>query len=393
MKASLFSSARLQCAARVAIASVACTLLPACSTLGSVFGSGSKAPEAQALPANPAQLGAQIAWRANAGAQGSTTGAAVQQGQLLVSNAAGEVLAFNPHGQIISRSSFGAPLISAPGFDGTRLAAVTQNNDLLVFAAGKELWRKRLPAQSYTAPVVAGERVFVLLADRTVIVFDGDTGGKLWQLQRSGSQQEALNLQQAGVLLPLGDTLVAGISHNLQGIDPDNGRLLWSKAVASPRSTNDVERLSDLVAPAYRDGSRVCARAYQVGLACVDTATASLLWSKPSQGQTGLSGNPQAVFSTDSDGRVRAWGRERGLPVWSNEQFLLRSLSNPVILGDALAFGDAQGRVYFLNAATGALQEYQSGDGAAIQSALVYGGHILTLSRAGGLIAWRLPQK
>ena len=230
MKASLFSSARLQCAARVAIASLACTLLPACSTLESVFGSGSKAPEAQALPANPAQLGAQIAWRANAGAQNSTTGAAVQQGQLLVSNAAGEVLAFNPHGQIISRSSFGAPLISAPGFDGTRLAAVTQNNDLLVFAAGKELWRKRLPAQSYTAPVVAGERVFVLLADRTVIALDGDTGGKLWQLQRSGSQQEALNLQQAGVLLPLGDTLVAGISHNLQGIDPDNGRLLWSVA-------------------------------------------------------------------------------------------------------------------------------------------------------------------
>jgi hypothetical protein len=46
--------------------------------------------------------------------------------------------------------------------------------------------------------------------------------------------------------------------------------------------------------------------------------------------------------------------------------------------------------VYFLNAANGALQEYQSGDGAAIQNTLVYGGHIITLSRAGGLMAWRL---
>ena len=34
--------------------------------------------------------------------------------------------------------------------------------EILVFAAGKQLWRKRLPAQSYTAPVVAGERVFVI---------------------------------------------------------------------------------------------------------------------------------------------------------------------------------------------------------------------------------------
>ena len=382
---------RMQRVALIGAASLACVLLPACSTVSSFFGSGSSAPEPKALPANPAQLGVKIAWRASAGAQGSTTGASVQHGQLLVSNAAGEVLAFNPNGQIISRNSFGAPLISAPGFDGARLAAVTQNSDLLVFAAGKELWRQRLPAQSYTAPVVAGERVFVLLADRSVLAFDGDTGGKLWHLQRSSSQQEALSLQQAGVLLPVGDTLVAGISHNLQGIDPDNGRLLWSKAVASPRSTNDVERLSDLVAPAYRDGSTVCARAYQVGLACIDTATASLAWSKPSQGQTGISGNQQAIFATDSDGRVRALSRERGLPVWVNEQFLLRHLSAPAVLDNSVAFGDAQGRVYFLNAANGALQEYQSGDSAAIQTTLVYGGQVISLSRAGGVVAWRIP--
>lgn len=391
MKALAHFPQRMQRAALIGAASLACALLPACSTLSSVFGSGSSAPEPKALPANPAQLGAKIAWRASAGAQGSTTGASVQRGQLLVSNAAGEVLAFNPNGQIISRTSFGAPLISAPGFDGTRLAVVTQNNDLLVFAAGKELWRQRLPAQSYAAPVVAGERVFVLLADRSVLAFDGDTGGKLWQLQRSSSQQEALNLQQAGVLLAVGDTLVAGVSHNLQGIDPDNGRLLWSKAVASPRSTNDVERLSDVVAPAHRDGSTVCARAYQVGLACIDTANASLQWSKPSQGQTGVSGNDQAIFATDNDGRVRAFGRERGLPLWVNEQFLLRHLSNSAALNGSVAFGDAQGRVYFLNETNGALQEYQSGDGAAIQNTLVYGGQIITLSRAGGVIAWRLP--
>jgi outer membrane protein assembly factor BamB len=389
MKALVTIPQRLQRAAIIAAASLACAVLPACSTINSFFGSSSKAPEPKALPANPAQLGAKVAWRANAGTQGTTTGASVQHGQLLISNAAGEVLAFNPNGEIVSRNSFGAPLISAPGFDGTRLAAVTQNNDLLVFAAGKQLWRKRLPAQSYTAPVVAGERVFVLLADRSVLGFDGDTGAKLWQLQRSG-QAETLNLQQAGVLLPVGDILIAGVGHDLQAIDPDQGRLLWSKAVATPRSTNDVERLSDVVAPAYRDGATVCARAYQVGTACVDVATASLQWAKPSQGQTGLGGNAQAIFATDGDGRVRAFGRERGLPLWVNDQLLLRHLSNPAVLDGSVAFGDAQGRVYFLNAANGVLQEYQSGDGAAIQNTLVYGGHIITLSRAGGLMAWRL---
>jgi outer membrane protein assembly factor BamB len=391
MKALATFPQRIQRTALIAACSLACVVLPACSTVSSLFGSASHAPEAKALPANPAQLGAKIAWRASAGTQGSTTGASVQHGQLLISNAAGEVLAINPAGQIISRTAFGASLTTAPGFDGTRLAALTQNNDLLVFAGGKELWRQRLPAQSYTAPVVAGERVFVLLADRSVMAFDGATGGKLWVVQRNSSQQEALNLQQAGVLLPVGDVLVVGVGHNLQGLDPDSGRPLWVKAVASPRSTNDVERLSDVVAPAYRDGNTICARAYQVGIACVDSASASLQWSKPSQGQTGVSGNKDAVFVTDSDGRVRALGRERGLPVWSNDQFLLRHLSNPVTLNGSVAFGDTQGRVYFLSAAKGELQEYQSEGSAAIQSTLVYGGQVITLSSAGSVTAWRLP--
>lgn len=385
-----FSPTPLRRSVVLATAALLLAGLPACSMLGL---GGSNAPEPQALPANPAQVGAISAWRTNVGALGETTGAQVQQGQLLISNAAGEVLALNAKGEILSRNAFNQPLLTAPGFDGTRVAAVTQNSELMVLAAGKVLWRQRLPAQSYTAPVVAGGRVFVLLADRSIMAFDGDTGGKLWQVLRStsGQAQEALSLRQAGVLLPVGDTLVAGVGHFLQGLNPDNGRPVWSKAVANPRSTNDVERLSDLVAPAYRDGSTVCARSYQVGLACVNTQNTELLWGKPNQGQTGLGGNAQAVFSSDSDGRVRAWSRERGLPLWVNEQFLLRHLSNPTAIGSHVALGDAQGRMYFLQAADGSLQEYQNTDGAAVQNTLLFAGQLVSISRAGGVFAWRLP--
>lgn len=381
------SSRRVQRSLLALGAGLACTLLPACS----MFSSSSSAPEPKALPANPAQVGAQLAWRVQAGALGSTTGAQVQHGQLLVSNAAGDVSIFDAQGRLVGRTAFGQTLITTPGFDGTRLAAVTQNNDLLVFAAGKQLWRQHLPAQSYTAPVVAGERVFVLLADRSVLAFDGDSGAKLWHAQRSSSQEDALNLNQAGVLLPVGDTLVAGLGRFLQGLEPNSGNLRWSKTVANPRSTNAVERLADLVAPAYRDGSVVCARAYQVGVACIDTLSQDLQWAKPSAGAVGLGGNAQAVFGSDSDGRVRAWSRERGLPLWVNDQLLLRHLSNPVAWGKYAVLGDAQGRVYFFNAADGALQEYQSTDGAAVQNTLLFAGQLVTVSRAGGVFAWRLP--
>jgi outer membrane protein assembly factor BamB len=61
---------------------------------------------------------------------------------------------------------------------------------------------------------VAGNRVFVLAADRSVSAFDGQSGRRLWSQQRPG---EPLVLRQSGVLLAVGDTLVAGQGGRLVG--------------------------------------------------------------------------------------------------------------------------------------------------------------------------------
>ena len=39
---------------------------------------------------------------------------------------------------------------------------------------GKEVWRQKLPALSYTPPLVAGARVFVLAGDRSVSGMSGN---------------------------------------------------------------------------------------------------------------------------------------------------------------------------------------------------------------------------
>ena len=59
----------------------------------------------------------------------------------------------------------------------------------------------------FTPPLVAGRRVFVLGADRSLNAFDAASGARLWQQNRPG---DALSLRQAGLLMAVGDTLVAG---------------------------------------------------------------------------------------------------------------------------------------------------------------------------------------
>jgi hypothetical protein len=131
------------------------------------------------------------------------------------------------------------------GSDGKLAAVVTTANDVVALADGKVLWRQKLPAQVYAAPLVAGARVFVLAADRSVTAFDGQTGRRLWTQQRPG---EALVLRQAGVILAVGDTLVVGQAGRLVGMNPINGSARWDAPIATPRGTNDIERLVDLVA-------------------------------------------------------------------------------------------------------------------------------------------------
>src|SRR3712207_7018923 len=52
----------------------------------------------------------------------------------------------------------------------------------------------------------------------------------------------------------------------------------------SPRGTNDIERLVDLVGRTSRVGNSVCARAFQAAVGCVDAARGTVLWSKPANG-------------------------------------------------------------------------------------------------------------
>ena len=87
----------------------------------------------------------------------------------------------------------------------------------MVFDAGRQTWKARVGSRVVTAPLVAGERVFVMSVDRVVHAFDALDGRRLWALQRPG---EALTLAQGGVLTSYKDTLVAGQGPRLTGIDP-----------------------------------------------------------------------------------------------------------------------------------------------------------------------------
>lgn len=281
------------------------------------------------------------------------------------------------------RASLATPLAAGVGSDGKWAAVVTKNNELVMLDAGRELWRKKLGAQVYTAPFVAAGRVFVLGADRSVSAFDGLTGTSLWQQQRPG---EALVLRQAGVMLAVGDTLVVGLSGRLVGMNPLNGSARWESPIASPRGINEVERLVDLVGRFSRDGDVVCARSYQTAVGCVDAKRGNLLWSKPADGPDGIHGDDKQLFGSEADGKVVSWQRSDGQRGWVNDKLLYRFLTSPLVYGKSLVVGDSAGFVHFLSREDGSLLARVGTDGQAPMAAPVAAGGTLVVATRNGTV-------
>jgi outer membrane protein assembly factor BamB len=350
--------------------------------------SGTPKPKPAELPANVALLGVRQAWNVRIPKVDFPLATDVSGDMVTVAGADGTVVVIDARsGQESWRASAGAPLVAGVGSDGSLVAVVTANSELVVMQGGKVLWKQRLTAQAYTAPLVAGRRVFVQAADRTTSAWDGQSGRRLWSQQRTA---ENLVLKKPGVLIAVGDTLVTGVGGRLVGINPANGTSRWESPIAAPRGTNDVERLVDLTGSVSRVGDSVCARAYYASVGCVDTTRGTLLWSKAASGAEGLSGDDRFVYGTEENGNVVAWRRADGERAWESDRFKYRTLTAPLAVGRSLIIGDSSGLVHLISRDDGAPLNRLTPDGSAIAATPVLSGNtVVVVTRNGGVFGYR----
>lgn len=346
-------------------------------------------PKPSPLPVVTGNFKVQQAWKNQVGFVQPHLLPSVHGQQLALASTQGQLVLMDAiTGADVWRLNLNTPIQAGVGGDGRRFAVVTQANELVVAEAGKVLWRHVLPALSYTPPLVAGDRVFVMTGDRAVTAFDADTGQRLWGQQRP---TDPLLLRQAGLMMPLGDNLLVGWGGRLASLNPLTGAVRWETLVGVTRGTNEVERLVDLVAGVSRQGNSLCVRSFQTSVACLDGLTGRMTWSRPAQGHQGLDGNDQTLVGTESDGKVLTWQRSTGNPLWSQDALRFRGLSMPLLSSNAVVVGDQEGWVHFLSPQDGKALQRVATDGSAITGKPILAGQILVVvTRTGGVYGFRL---
>jgi outer membrane assembly lipoprotein YfgL len=363
-------------------------LLALCIVAAALLGCSADKPKPTPLQNYEPKISGRQVWSASVNSVKFPLVVAVRNGNFYVGGTDGTVLALEAEsGRQLWRGDAGAPLSAGVGSDGRFVSVVTRDNEVVTFDNGKLLWRQRVPSRVVTPPLVAGERVFVMSVDRAVHAFDALDGRRLWALQRPG---DALTLAQAGVVTAYKNSLLVGQGARLAALDPLKGSLLWEVAMAAPRGTNEVERLADLLGPALRLGDKVCLRAFQSAVACADAARGTVLWSRNAGGTDAIAGNEDLLFGADASDRITAWKTASGEIAWTQEKLLYRGLSGPLAVGPTVVFGDDDGYVHFLSAASGEQQLRLPTDGSPIVAVPALSGTtVLVATRKGNFYAFR----
>jgi outer membrane protein assembly factor BamB len=210
------------------------------------------------------------------------------------------------------------------------------------------------------------------------------------QALERAARRRPLTLAQSGVIAAFKDTLVVGQGRaswaSIRSPAASAGTCRWRR----PRGTNEVERLADLVGPAARVGNRLCARAFQAAVGCVDGDAGKLLWSKNVGGTDAVGADAEYVFGADASDRMTAWRLDTGLVGWTSEALLYRGLSAPAVLGGSVVYADTEGTLHWLSRDKGEAQLRLPTDGSGIAvPPVVSGGTLLAVTRSGGVFAFR----
>ncbi|MDR0933691.1 MAG: outer membrane protein assembly factor BamB [Burkholderiaceae bacterium] len=309
-------------------------------------------------------------------------------GSVFAASANGTIMRVDPAtGQEMWKVDAGMPLTAGVGSDGHTVAVVGRNGILLAYdSEGKQKWQAQLSSEALSAPAVGEDRVVVRTLDNRISGFDAASGENKWMVTR---RAPPLMLRSAPGIAIAGPTAVVALpGGRLVSLMLANGGTNWDVAVGDPRGTTDLERIADTSGMPAVLGRVVCAASYQGRVACYDVVRGGGLWAKELSCDVGVSLDREFVYAADENGAVYAFSNLRGQSVWRNERLAYRWLTTPVPFNSAVAVGDFEGYVHFLQKDDGAFAARIETDGSPVRAApLVVGDRLVVQTVAGSLVA------
>lgn len=345
----------------------------------------SSKPTLAPLPPVSGAIRLQVSW------QRSLSGAAglapfVGDQRVIAAGRDGEIVSWDlASGAERWRAKAPAELVVGVGAEGDLAVVGGRNGVLYAFRSdGRAAWATPVGAELVSQPLVSEGLVLVRSSDNRVSAFELASGQRRWSFVRQGP---ALVLRQTSGLASDRESVYVGLpGGRLVALATTSGALRWEAAVASPRGSNEIERIADVVGVPVLGGSEVCASAFQGRVGCFEALTGRVAWTRELNGAGGVDFDSRLLVACDDKGHVHAFARG-GASLWKQEQLAGRVLTAPALMARQVVVADGQGLVHLLSREDGVAQARLALDGGAVVVAPRVSGNRVVVQTRGGTLA------
>jgi outer membrane protein assembly factor BamB len=258
----------------------------------------------------------------------------------------------------LRNSAFGG---GATFLDG-KVYATSGSGDVVALdaATGAQVWRVRPAGPLRGSPTVAFNAVYVMTQDNQILALDIADGHQLWADAAASGEQGVF-----GVAAPAAGqgTVIAGYSTGeLVAYRYENGRVLWSDALARTSISTSVSTLTDVDADPIIDNGRVYALGQGGRMAAYELVTGQRIWELSLAGISTPVVAGDWIFTLTDDARLLAIARSTGRVKWvtqlahyKNEKKRSNPIfwTGPVLANNKLWIANTQGQVYDVDLTNG----------------------------------------
>lgn len=368
-------------------------------------GSASKAPGHLALAESPSR-----AWTASiAGSSQRRRLAAapvVGNGKLFVVDTDGVIHAFDAQGgsrlwthrmevgNKLENSAFGGGVSYAEG----RLYATNGVGEVMALNAqdGAEIWKVQPAGPLRGSPTIAFNSVYVMTQDNQIFALNSVDGELQWQESGSATQAGVF-----GVAAPAAGqgTVIAGYSSGeLTAYRYENGRSLWSDALARTSISTEVGSLTDIDADPIIEQGRVYALGQGGRMAAYELVTGQRIWELNLAGISTPAIAGEWIFTLTDDSRLLAIARSTGKIRWITQLQRYKDeedkkgqvfWTGPVLAGNNLWVASSRGALFKVSVGEGSSMLYRDLDAAVSLPPVVANGMLYVLDDDGKIHAFR----
>ena len=228
-------------------------------------------------------------------------------------------------------------------------------------STGKIQWIEHLSSEVVSVSPSKDGRVAFRTIDGKLHGLSSSTGELIWQQTQ---RTPALTLMGASVPIIVGPVVISGFDNGkVAAYRLQNGQPVWEVALTLPRGRTELDRIIDIDGKIKPLGNALFAASLNGSASGINMETGNKAWSRRFSTSTGVSVDPQGLYSSDNKGNIWKLSPQTGEPLWSMDDLERYEPTLPTLVGSSLmVVGDKKGNLHWISTATGKFVARSKGD-------------------------------